>query len=57
MKKPKGAVTVTIKTCPVCRLENEEVELAVHLMSSHEWKYERAMDWIRAIEEAKPCES
>ena len=39
------------KTCPVCRIDNEEIELAVHLMSTHEWKYEKAMDWIRAQEE------
>ena len=44
----------TIKRCPVCGIENEEIELAVHLMSSENWPYEKAMDWIRQQEESCP---
>ena len=33
-------------TCPVCGISNDEIELAVHLRSTHEWNYGKAMDWI-----------
>ena len=43
-----------LKTCPICNIQNDEIELATHLLLSHEWKYEKAMDWIRQQEEAQP---
>ena len=43
-----------MKKCPVCGIENEEVEIAVHLMQSEWWPYNKAMDWIRQQEEAQP---
>ena len=42
------------KICPVCSIENEEIELSVHLMASHHWTYQETMDWVRKQEEA--CE-
>jgi len=54
MPDKRGAEMPTIKRCPVCGIENEEIELAVHLMSSENWPYEKAMDWIRQQEESCP---
>jgi hypothetical protein len=39
--------------CPICRLVSDEVEIAVHLLQEHGWPYQKAMDWIRGIEEAR----
>ena len=39
--------------CPVCQIDNEEVELAVHLMSTHGWGYRKVMEWMR--ERNDPC--
>lgn len=50
MTKPRGRAMPIIKTCPVCGIENEEIEMAVHLMQSENWPYQKAMDWIKAQE-------
>lgn len=37
--------------CPRCDLRMDDVTLAVHLMMDHDYKYEKAMDWIHSQEE------
>ena len=39
--------------CPVCQIDNEEIEIAVHLLSSHEWPHKKVMGWMREQEEKK----
>ena len=40
-----------VKSCPVCGIEHEEIEIAVHLSQRHEWAFQDVMDWIREQEE------
>ncbi len=39
--------------CPRCEKSLELVDLGLHLMESHLWTFEEALDWMRDLEERR----
>lgn len=38
--------------CPICTVEDDTVSIAIHLMTAHDWPYEKGHDWLETQTEA-----
>jgi hypothetical protein len=39
--------------CPLCKLGDDVIGVAMHLTEGHNWSYDEVMNWLRSVEEKK----